>query len=83
MTPGRTLQKYKMTPSGRNINSFLRVLLYLGLAYQRWKTAKITKFICKKRKKLLTNAGTDDNIMKLSERDGEKHKTSIERLENK
>ena len=34
----------------------------------------------KSRKKVLTNIGTGDNIMKLSERDGEKHNTSVERL---
>ena len=28
----------------------------------------------------MTNTGTGDNIMKLSERDSEKHKSSIERL---
>ena len=38
-----------MTPSGRNIYSCLRVLLYSGLAYQEWKTAKITKSVCKNR----------------------------------
>lgn len=34
----------------------------------------------KSRKKVLTNTGTGDNIMKLSERDSKKHKFSIERL---
>ena len=34
----------------------------------------------KSRKKVLTNTGTGDNIMKLSERDSKKHKSSIERL---
>ena len=29
---------------------------------------------------MLTNTGTGDNIMKLSERDSKKHKSSIERL---
>ena len=29
---------------------------------------------------MLTNTGTGDNIMKLSERDSEKHNTSVERL---
>lgn len=47
MIPDRTLQKYKMTPSGRNGYSCLRVLLYSDLAYQEWKTAKITKSVCK------------------------------------
>ena len=47
MIPDRTLQKYKMTPSGRNSYSCLRVLLYSDLAYQKWKTAKITKSVCK------------------------------------
>jgi len=37
----------------------------------------------KKWKKLLTNAGAGDNIMKLSDRDSKKHKASIERLKNK
>ena len=47
MIPDRTLQKYKMTPSGRTSYSCLRVLLYSDLAYQKWKTAKITKSVCK------------------------------------
>ena len=47
MIPDRTLQKYKMTPSDRNSCSCLRVLLYSDLAYQKWKTAKITKSVCK------------------------------------
>ena len=47
MIPDRTLQKYKMTPSGMNSCSCLRVLLYSDLAYQKWKTAKITKSVCK------------------------------------
>ena len=47
MIPDRTLQKHKMTPSGRNSYSCLRVLLYSDLAYQEWKTAKITKSVCK------------------------------------
>ena len=34
----------------------------------------------KSRKKVLTNTGTGDIIMKMSERDSEKHKSSIERL---
>ena len=34
----------------------------------------------KSRKKVLTNTGTGANIMKLSDRDSEKHKASIERL---
>ena len=34
----------------------------------------------KSRKKVLTNTGTGDNIMKLSDRDSKKHKASIERL---
>ena len=34
----------------------------------------------KKWKKLLTNVEPDDNIMKLSERDGKKYRISIERL---
>ena len=34
----------------------------------------------KSRKKVLTNIGTGANIMKLSDRDSEKHKASIERL---
>ena len=37
-------------------------------------------FFVKKSKKVLTNTGTGDNIMKLSERDSEKHNTSVERL---
>ena len=38
------------------------------------------KKILKKSKKVLTNTGMGANIMKLSDRDSEKHKTSIERL---
>ena len=34
----------------------------------------------KSRKKLLTNVGTGANIMKLSDRDSEKHNASVERL---
>ena len=34
----------------------------------------------KSRKKVLTNTGTGDNMIKLSERDSKKHKSSIERL---
>ena len=34
----------------------------------------------KSRKKVLTNIGTGDNIMKLSDRDSKKHKSSIERF---
>ena len=37
----------------------------------------------KKVKKLLTKTEADDKIMKLSERDSKKDKTSIERLKNK
>ena len=41
---------------------------------------KIKKDFEKSRKKVLTNTGTGDNIMKLSERNSKKHNTSVERL---
>ena len=73
-------------PSGSMVNKN-ESMTFAGLdSTEEWNLTlqmRMKKKFEKSRKKVLTNVGTGVSIMKLSDRDSEKHKTSIERLKNK